>query len=144
MALMLTPRLSSKTTLVHQNYHLSITWAPPNPRLLPQRKAAPPRPRARPCTTPSAAQAIGTSPGMPQGTQSSFKTPLLLLPVPSSRNKTPRTVACQAPLSMRFPGKNTGVGSHVLLQGIFPTQGSNPGLLHCRWTFYHLSQQGSR
>ena len=31
-----------------------------------------------------------------------------------------------------FPGKNTGVGCHVLLQGIFPTQGSNSGLLHCR------------
>ena len=30
------------------------------------------------------------------------------------------------------PGKNTGVGCHVLLQGIFPTQGSNPGLSHCR------------
>ena len=29
-------------------------------------------------------------------------------------------------------GKNTGVGSHALLQGIFPTQGSNPGLPHCR------------
>ena len=32
------------------------------------------------------------------------------------------------------PGKNTGVGCHVLLQGIFPTQRSNPGLPHCRWT----------
>ena len=31
------------------------------------------------------------------------------------------------------PGKNTAVGFHALLQGIFPTQGSNPGLLHCRW-----------
>ena len=31
------------------------------------------------------------------------------------------------------PGKNTGVGCHALLQGIFSTQGSNPGLLHCRW-----------
>ena len=31
------------------------------------------------------------------------------------------------------PGKNTGVGGHSLLQGIFPTQGSNPGLLHCGW-----------
>ena len=31
------------------------------------------------------------------------------------------------------PGKNTGVSSHFLLQGIFPTQESNPGLLHCRW-----------
>ena len=30
------------------------------------------------------------------------------------------------------PGKNTGVGCHVLLQGIFATQGSNPGLPHCR------------
>ena len=33
-----------------------------------------------------------------------------------------------------FPGKNTGVGCHFLLQGIFPTQGSNPDLLHCRQT----------
>ena len=31
------------------------------------------------------------------------------------------------------PGKNTGVGFHALLQGIFPTQGLNPGLLNCRW-----------
>ena len=31
------------------------------------------------------------------------------------------------------PGKNTGVGCHALLQGIFPTQGWNPGLLRCRW-----------
>ena len=31
------------------------------------------------------------------------------------------------------PGKNTGVGCHALLQGIFPTQGLNPGFLHCRW-----------
>ena len=38
-----------------------------------------------------------------------------------------------------FPGRNTGVGCHSLLQGIFLTQGLNPGLLHCRWTFYHLS-----
>ena len=46
---------------------------------------------------------------------------------------TPWTVACQAPLSMGSPGKNTGVGFHFLLQGIFPTQESNPGLLYCRW-----------
>ena len=37
------------------------------------------------------------------------------------------------------PGKITGVGDHALLQGIFPTQGLNPGLLHCRQTLYHLS-----
>ena len=41
------------------------------------------------------------------------------------------------------PGKNTGVGCHSLLEGIFPTQGSNPGLLHCRQILYHLSYQGS-
>ena len=40
------------------------------------------------------------------------------------------------------PGKNTGVGCQALLQGIFPTQGSNPGLLHCRWILY-WSHQGS-
>ena len=42
------------------------------------------------------------------------------------------------------PGQNTGVGSLSLLQRIFPTQGSNPGLLHCRWILYQLSHQGSR
>ena len=41
------------------------------------------------------------------------------------------------------PGQNTGMGSLSLLQGIFPTQGSNPGLLHCRQIFYHLRHQGS-
>ena len=39
-------------------------------------------------------------------------------------------------------GKNTEVGCHVLLQGTFPTQGSNPGLPHCRQILYHLSHQG--
>ena len=43
---------------------------------------------------------------------------------------TPGTVAHQAPLSMGSPGKNTGVGCHALLQGIFPTQRLNLGLLH--------------
>ena len=51
---------------------------------------------------------------------------------------TPWTVACQARLSMV-----TGVGSCSLLQGIFPTQGSNPGLPHWRRILYHLSHQGS-
>ena len=41
------------------------------------------------------------------------------------------------------PGKNTGVGCHALLQGIFSTQGSNPSLPHCRQILYHLSHQGS-
>ena len=41
------------------------------------------------------------------------------------------------------PGKHTGVGCHALLQRIVPTQGLNPGLLHCRQILYHLSHQGS-
>jgi len=40
-------------------------------------------------------------------------------------------------------GKNTGVGCHALLQGIFPTQGSNPGLPHCRQVLHCLNHQGS-
>ena len=53
---------------------------------------------------------------------------------------TPWTVACQAPLSIGLyspwnsPGQNTGVGSLSLLQGIFPTQGLNQGVSHCRQT----------
>jgi len=39
------------------------------------------------------------------------------------------------------PGQNIGVGSLSLLQGIFPTQESNQGLLHCRWILYQLSYQ---
>ena len=41
------------------------------------------------------------------------------------------------------PDQNTGVGSRCLLQGIFPTQGLNPGLPHCRQILYQLSHQGS-
>ena len=42
-----------------------------------------------------------------------------------------------------FPCKNTGVDCHSLLQGIFLTQGTNPGLLHCRQILYHPNHQGS-
>ena len=41
-----------------------------------------------------------------------------------------------------YLGQNTGVGSFSLLQGIFPTQGSNPGLPHCKWILYQLGPQG--
>ena len=40
------------------------------------------------------------------------------------------------------PGQNTGVGSLSLLQGIVPTQGSNPSLPYCRWIVYQLSHKG--
>ena len=45
--------------------------------------------------------------------------------------------------SWESPGRKTGVGCHSLLQGIFPTQGSNPCLPRCRQIFYRLSHQGS-
>ena len=55
---------------------------------------------------------------------------------------TPWIVASQASLSpWNFPSKNTVVGCHFLLQKIFPTQGSNLGLLHCRQSLYRLSHQ---
>ena len=54
-------------------------------------------------------------------------------------------VAHQAGFSVHgdYTGQNTGVGCHVLLQGIFLTQGSNLGLPHYRQILYHLSHQGS-
>ena len=58
----------------------------------------------------------------------------------------PRSLTLQAEsLPAETPGKsrNTGVGNPSLLQGIFPTQESNQGLLHCRWILYHLSCQRS-
>ena len=53
------------------------------------------------------------------------------------------TVACQASLSMEFSRQEYCLGFHSLLQGIFPTQGSNPGLQHCRQILYQLSYGGS-
>ena len=43
-----------------------------------------------------------------------------------------------------FPGRNTGVGCYALLQGIFPTQGSKPHLMHRKWILYPLSHRESR
>ena len=57
---------------------------------------------------------------------------------------TPWIVACTKLLHpWDFQGKSTGVGCHFLLHGIFPMQGSNPGLSHCRQTLYRLGHQGS-
>ena len=52
--------------------------------------------------------------------------------------ETPETIQ-----SMEFSGQNTGVGSLSHLQGIFPTQGSNPGLPHCMWIPCQLSHKGN-
>ena len=56
---------------------------------------------------------------------------------------TPWTVAYQAPPSMGFSRQEYGAGCHFLLQGIFPTQGSNPDLPHNRQRLHRLSHQGS-
>ena len=56
------------------------------------------------------------------------------------------TMGCSLPGSSVHgdtPGKNTGVGCRSLLQGFFPTQESNQGILHCNWIFYQLSYQFS-
>ena len=50
---------------------------------------------------------------------------------------TPWTVACEVLCPWDFSGKNIEVGCHALLQGIFPKQGSNLHLLHCRQILYH-------
>ena len=57
-----------------------------------------------------------------------------LVTKPCPTHATPWTVACQAPLSMGFSRQEYWSDCHSLLQGIFPTQGSNPGILHCRQT----------
>ena len=60
-----------------------------------------------------------------------------------SDSVTPQTVSCQAPLSMGFPSKNTGISCHFLLQGIFPTQGSNLSFLHWQADYLPLCHLGN-
>ena len=67
-------------------------------------------------------------------------------PVALSGQADPQSHRSQAPpsiLNVKAKSLSTGVGCHFLLQAIFPTQGSNPGLPHCRQTLYRLSHQGS-
>ena len=52
------------------------------------------------------------------------------------------TVALQAPLSMEFSKQEHGMACHSLLEGIFPTQGLNLDLLHCRQVIYHMKHHG--
>ena len=82
-----------------------------------------------------------------------FKSMCVSHPVVSDSLRPLKIVAHQAPLSIEFSSQehwscntpvlsNTGemaISCHFLLQGIFPTQGSNPHLLHCRRILYHLS-----
>ena len=65
------------------------------------------------------------------------------LPNPGIKPRSPILQADSLPAETPGKPKNTGVGSLSLLQGIFPAQESNWGLLHCRWILYQLSYQGS-
>ena len=65
------------------------------------------------------------------------------LPDPGIEPKSPTLQADSLPAEPQGEPKNTGVGSLSLLQGIFPTQELNWGLLNCRWILYQLSYQGS-
>ena len=96
--------------------------------------------------TPPGSSVHGDSPGkIMENTPFSIGESVIMesVTMPSSRGSSqPRSPALRADsLSSESPGKpkNTGVSSLFLLQGIFLTQGSNWGLLHCRWILYQLS-----
>ena len=72
--------------------------------------------------------------------------------IPCGGTKIPQAMKVKVKVTLRphglyspwnSPDQNTGMGSCSLLQGIFPTQASNPGLQHCRWILYQLSHKGS-
>ena len=65
------------------------------------------------------------------------------LPNPEIEPRFPTLQADSLPAESPGKPNNTGVGSLTLLQGIFLTQESNGGRLHCRWILYQLSYQGS-
>ena len=82
--------------------------------------------------------------GQLQGWQHSFQLrPCVVNHSVMSDFETPWTIAHQAPLSMGFSRQEHCSDCHALLQGIFPTQGSNPGLLYYRQILYQLSHKGS-
>ena len=66
------------------------------------------------------------------------------LPNPGIEPRSPALQVDSLPAEPQGEPKNTGVGSLSLLQGIFPTQELNPGLLHCRWILYQLSHRGAQ
>ena len=85
----------------------------------------------------------------PHITANSSKVELLLSAVQSTNESESHSVVFDSlqPHGLyspwNSPGQNIGAGSHSLLQGIFPTQGPNPGLSYCRRILYSLSHQGS-
>ena len=81
--------------------------------------------------------------GLIYGTLNDFLSVIVLVAQLCPTLYDPMNCSPQAPLSGDSLGKNTGMGCHALLPGIFPTQRSNPGLSDCRQILYHLSHQGS-
>ena len=71
------------------------------------------------------------------------KKPLIFIEACESESHSVMSDSLQPYSPWNSPGQNTGVGSCSLLQGIFPTEGVNPSLPHCRWILYQLSHQGS-
>ena len=65
------------------------------------------------------------------------------LPEPGIEPRSPALKTDSLPSEQPRKPNNTGVGCHALLQGIFPTQGLNPGFPHCRWILYCLCHQRS-
>ena len=83
---------------------------------------------------------------MREGTFSALSTAAVLCLVPQSCPTLRDPMDCSLPgfsVHEDSPGKNTRVGCHALLQGIVPTQGSNPGLPYCKQILCCLSLQGS-
>ena len=91
------------------------------------------------------------------GPGQAMKTLRTLVPLPVKRERkkvklfsrvwlfaTPWTIAYQAPLSMGFSRQEYWSGLPLPSPGDLPTQGSNPGLPHCRQTLYRLNHQGSQ
>ena len=81
----------------------------------------------------------GDCPGLPKSAQCGSVTHSVVSDSSGPHELWPTRLLCP----WDSPGKIAGVGCHALLQGIFPTQGSNPGLLHCRQILHCLSHQGS-
>ena len=97
-----------------------------------------PHPGIKPAPLASPAQQLGSLPLAPLGNP--YMHMYVKVKVPQS---CPTLRPCGLYSPWDSPGQNAGVGSLSLLQGIFPTQGLNPGLQHCRWILYHLSFKGS-
>ena len=89
----------------------------------------------------------GTSDGLLFSTFTTFLTHIIgaQKPPPKSQKSKWKLLSCVGLFATPWnsPGQNTRVDSRSLLQGIFPTQGSNPGLPHCRQILYQLSHNGS-